>query len=127
MGTRVALGFACVALVGVACACQRAPQRAAEPGPDAGMINASAALVEASTAPTEPSRGTDTADCGEAAARSLIGQPDTPAARAALARAEGMRAVRWITPGAIVTRDVLPKRLNVIVGDDGRIQSLRCG
>ena len=35
--------------------------------------------------------------------------------------------VRVIEPGAAVTMDHVPNRLNVEIGADGRIKSVRCG
>ena len=126
MGTRFHLGLAGVALVAALGGCGRAGQSADQRSPDTTMINASAALVETPAASRDASAdSTDT--CHAAPARSFIGQPDLPATRAALAVAIGKRAVRWIKPGSAVTQDLQPGRLNVIVVEDGRIGSLRCG
>lgn len=126
MGTRLYLGFAGIAVIATLGACGRAGQSAGQTSPDTTMINASAALVETPAASRDASAGsTDT--CHAAPARSFIGQPDLPATRAALAVAIGKRAVRWIKPGSAVTQDLQPGRLNVIVVEDGRIGSLRCG
>lgn len=35
--------------------------------------------------------------------------------------------VRWIMPGSAVTQDWVPTRLNLDVGDDGRILKVWCG
>ena len=126
MGTRFCLGLACVALVAALAGCGRADQSAEQTPPDTAMINASAALVETPTGSDAVSTdGTDT--CQAARISSFIGRPDDPATRAALAAVIGKRAVRWVGPGTAVTQDMQPGRLNVIVIEDGRIGSLRCG
>lgn len=126
MGTRFCLGLACVALVAALAGCGRADQSAEQTPPDTAMINASAALVETPTGSDAVSTdGTDT--CQAARISSFIGRPDDPATRAALAAVIGKRAVRWVGPGTAVTQDMQPGRLNVIVVEDGRIGSLRCG
>ena len=126
MGTRLYLGLASVAVIATLGACGRAGQSAGQTSPDTTMINASAALVETPAASGDTSA--DSADtCQAAPARSFIGQPDLPATRAALAMAIGTSAIRWIKPGSAVTQDSQPGRLNVIVVEDGRIGSLRCG
>ena len=126
MGTRFCLGLACVALVAALAGCGRADQSAEQTPPDTAMINASAALVETPTGSDAVSTdGTDT--CHAARISSFIGRPDDPATRAALAALIGKRAVRWVGPGTAVTQDMQPGRLNVIVVEDGRIGSLRCG
>jgi len=59
--------------------------------------------------------------CGAARFRNLVGEeaatidPETLPPRA-----------RIITPDMMITQDFLPTRLNIIVGTDGRIGSLRC-
>jgi hypothetical protein len=88
------------------------------------MINASAALVDAPSGSVFADRP-DT--CQAARARNFIGRTDNPATRAALGAGVGQRVVRWIKPGTPVTQDLQPGRLNVIVVEDGRIGSLRCG
>ena len=126
MGTRFCLGLACVALVAALAGCGRADQSAEQTPPDTAMINASAALVETPTGSDAVSTdGTDT--CQAARISSFIGRPDDPATRAALAAVIGKRAVRWVGPGTAVSQDMQPGRLNVIVVEDGRIGSLRCG
>jgi hypothetical protein len=39
----------------------------------------------------------------------------------------GERTVRFIRPGTMVTKDFRPDRLNVDIGEDGRIQRFYCG
>ena len=126
MGTRLHLGLAAAALVAAAGGCGRAGQPADQSSPDTTMINASAALVNTSAA-TSDVLGDSTDTCSAANARSFVGQFDQPSIRAALAAAVGKRGIRWVRPGSAVTQDMQPGRLNVIVVEDGRIGSLRCG
>ncbi len=59
--------------------------------------------------------------CGAARFRNLIGEeaatidPETLPSRA-----------RIVTPEMMITQDFAPTRLNIIVGTDGRVGSLRC-
>lgn len=46
---------------------------------------------------------------------------------AAITATAGERALRIIRPGDAVTMDYSPSRLNVELGEDGRIKRLRCG
>ena len=39
----------------------------------------------------------------------------------------GQRTIRYIGPGDVVTMDFSPVRLNVELGEDGRIKQFRCG
>lgn len=120
MKTGKRLGVTLLALAAGLSACQR---HADPPAPDTAMINATAALVEPATA----SAAADDDGCPTDAAQQFVGKPDGASLRSALAQAAGAHPVRWITPGAAVTQDYQPDRLNVIIGDDGRVQSLRCG
>lgn len=128
MGAKACLIGACMVLFSVLCGCQNhSPARG--DGPDSGVLNASAALIDtASSQPSpEPPRDRSSVTCTLAGARDLIGQPDSPAMRAAITRMTAGQPVRWIMPGAAITPDFQQKRLNVILDEDGRIQSLRCG
>lgn len=46
---------------------------------------------------------------------------------AQIRRTSGAHSIRVIRPGDVVTMDYRPDRLNVEVGEDGRIKRLRCG
>jgi hypothetical protein len=71
--------------------------------------------------PENAEQATAADTCGAARFRNLIGEevatidPGTLPARA-----------RVITPEMMVTQDFSPTRLNIIVGTDGRVGSLRC-
>ena len=45
----------------------------------------------------------------------------------AIQKAVGHDRIRYIEPGAVVTMDLRPDRLNVEIGVDGRIKLFRCG
>ena len=47
--------------------------------------------------------------------------------KAAILEAVGERPIRYIAPGDAVTLDFSPSRLNVELGEDGRIKLFRCG
>jgi hypothetical protein len=71
--------------------------------------------------PQNPDEATRADSCGAARFRNLVGEevatidPGTLPERA-----------RIITPDMMVTQDFSPTRLNIIVGTDGRVGSLRC-
>lgn len=117
-------GIRCRVTLLVLAAGLSACQRGAEPaGPDTAMVNASAALVE----PTGATATSADADCPTSAASRFVGQPDGAALRSTVTEAARPHPVRWITPGIAVTQDYRADRLNVIIGEDGKVQSLRCG
>jgi hypothetical protein len=47
--------------------------------------------------------------------------------KASISEAVGERPIRYIAPGDAVTMDFSPSRLNVELGEDGRIKLFRCG
>jgi len=71
--------------------------------------------------PRDADEATRADTCGASRFRNLIGEeiagidPETLPARS-----------RVITPDMMITQDFSPTRLNIIVGADGRIGSLRC-
>ncbi len=85
--------------------------------------------------PSEPalrlpaSRASSSEDdpCGAAQLHELLQRHDSPAIRAAVSRFAGEAPVRWIAPGMAVTADYAPERLNLILDEDGRIATMRCG
>lgn len=83
--------------------------------------------AEDEAASAAPDGGTATDPCGATLALRLMGTPDTPALRERLKRALGHDRIRFIHPGDVVTQDLRPDRLNVMIGDDGRIGTARCG
>lgn len=75
----------------------------------------------ATAAPQTADEATRADACGASRYAHLIG---TPADR--IDRASLPPRTRVITPDMMVTMDFLAERLNVIVGTDGRVGSLRC-
>lgn len=65
--------------------------------------------------------------CGAAPLARYAGAVATDGVRATIAAAAGERRVRYIAPGDAVTHDYRIDRLNVELGEDGRIVRLRCG
>ena len=47
--------------------------------------------------------------------------------KAEISATVGERPIRYIAPGDAVTLDFSPSRLNVELGEDGRIKLFRCG
>ncbi len=62
-------------------------------------------------------------DCGAAQLQNLVGQDQSTL--------EGMsfdaQNVRIITPGTMITMDHLETRLNIAIGEDGKITRVYCG
>ncbi len=88
--------------------------------------------VPAATAqPAPPSEGTEPKpaadECGAGKLGSYLGQPATGDTLAKVRQTIGHDRIRTINPGDAVTMDFRPDRLNIEVGDDGRIKRLRCG
>lgn len=89
---------------------------------------AALAMSVAACAQTPPSSPPETAEeataqdtCGAARFASLVGTQADQIDRATLPA-----RTRIITPDVMVTQDFLAARLNIIVGTDGRVGSLRC-
>lgn len=69
-----------------------------------------------------------TADnCGAAKAQARVNSLPSKDILAAIRDDIGHTRIRVIQPGTAVTMDYAPNRLNVEVGADGRIKSIRCG
>lgn len=75
--------------------------------------------------PTFPSPADD--QCSAAELARYAGAQATEEVRATIAATLGDRRVRYIAPGDAVTQDYRIDRLNVELGEDGRIVRLRCG
>ena len=60
--------------------------------------------------------------CGEDGLQGLVGQP-----RAAFDHSVAAGPVRVLPPGAMVTMDYRPERLNVELNEDDRITRIWCG
>lgn len=65
-------------------------------------------------------------DCGAGQLGDYVGRKATDEVIAAIRAWRGDHPVRVLKPGAIVTMDYRPDRLNIEVDEDGLIKSLRC-
>ena len=72
-----------------------------------------------SAAPEEP--------CDTKALQPLIGQSATAELAAEALRLSGARALRWKPPGAMVTMDYRPDRLNISLDAQNRVTDFDCG
>lgn len=66
-------------------------------------------------------------DCGADKLGRWLNVLPTDDVKAQIAAAAGERPIRYIAPGDAVTLDFSPSRLNIELGDDGRIKLFRCG
>lgn len=65
--------------------------------------------------------------CKTEATRPLVGRPATQALGAEALRLSGVRELRWIRPGDMVTMDYRTDRLNIHLDGQGRVQRIDCG
>jgi hypothetical protein len=77
--------------------------------------------------PAEPALPPAADECGAAALDRYLNAVPTADVKAAIASAAGDRLIRYVAPGQPVTQDFRSSRLNVEMGDDGRIARFRCG
>ncbi|HEV2818862.1 MAG TPA: I78 family peptidase inhibitor [Allosphingosinicella sp.] len=57
----------------------------------------------------------------------LVGRPATPELGAEAQRRSGAARLRWIRPGDMVTMDFSPRRLNIHLDAQGRVDHFACG
>ncbi|HEX8055255.1 MAG TPA: I78 family peptidase inhibitor [Novosphingobium sp.] len=78
--------------------------------------------------PSESAKPEPAADeCGASKLGSYMGQAAGADTMAKIKQTIGHERIRTINPGDAVTMDFRPDRLNVEVGEDGRIKRLHCG
>ncbi|MBV1687423.1 hypothetical protein KRR38_06960 [Novosphingobium sp. G106] len=78
--------------------------------------------------PSESAKPEPAADeCGASKLGSYMGQAAAADTMVKIKQTIGHERIRTINPGDAVTMDFRPDRLNVEVGEDGRIKRLRCG
>lgn len=78
--------------------------------------------------PSESAKPEPAADeCGASKLGSYMGQAAAADTMAKIKQTIGHDRIRTINPGDAVTMDFRPDRLNLEVGEDGRIKRLRCG
>ena len=64
--------------------------------------------------------------CSPATLGQYAGQPATAELGAAMLRANGKTAIRWVQPGMAVTMDFREDRLTVYVDAKGRVERASC-
>ncbi len=87
----------------------------------AGAALALAACAHAPPATQAPEEAAQPDTCGMAAYQTYVGGPVSAIDQASLPQ-----GTRVITPDMAVTMDFRAERLNIMVGTDGRVGSLRC-
>jgi len=92
-------------------------------GTSAIILILALALASGPALADQPGPGDGAPDaCGAAAFTGLLGQPE-----AALADVVLPPRARVLHPGDVMTMDHNPERLNIDIGEDGAIASIRCG
>lgn len=89
------------------------------PGPEAGAPETGGS--------TQPSPEPAADECGADKLGSYLNQLPTTDAMDKIRKAIGHDRIRAINPGDMVTQDLRPDRLNIEIGEDGRIKRFRCG
>lgn len=85
------------------------------------LLALAAPLALAACLADEPATMPDDDACGASALQHLVGQPQSVL--------DGMsfpEGTRILPPGAPMTMDFRPDRLNIFIGEDGRIERLQC-
>lgn len=72
-----------------------------------------------------PAPGND--ECGASGLSSLLNSLPTDDVMTRIRASVGDTPIRTIRPGSAVTMDFRPDRLNIELGEDGRIKLFRCG
>lgn len=77
--------------------------------------------------PTPESGEADDSQCGPDKLARWLNVLPTETVKADIAETVGERPIRYYTQGDPITMDFSPARLNVELGEDGRIKLFRCG
>jgi len=86
-----------------------------------------AGCIPPAAPPSPPPLETDADQCGAGKLGAYLGQLPASDAMDRIRAEVGERPIRTIRPGEAVTMDFAPARLNIEVGEDGRIKRFRCG
>lgn len=92
--------------------------------------SAMAAAGDLGRPPAQPAQlvaVTENDTCNMRQARRFIGMRYTSTLREQLARAILHNRIRLIRPGAVVTQELRPDRINLFLDDSGEIMTIRCG
>jgi hypothetical protein len=92
------------------------------PGPATGTPGTDAAATASPPASPEPEADA----CGAGKLGRYLNLLPTSDAMDAIRKAVGHERIRAINPGDAVTMDMRPDRLNIEIGEDGRIKHFRC-
>jgi hypothetical protein len=93
---------------------------------EVAMTETSAPPGPETTPTTEPGEAEDSA-CGADKLDRWLNALPTDDVKAAISKTVGERPIRYYTRGDPITMDFSPARLNVELGEDGRIKLFRCG
>lgn len=109
-------------------ACGPADERVPMPSGTPAPLSTDQPAPPSGSAQPKPGAVTPAADeCGADRLGGYLNQPATSDTLAKIRAAAGHERIRTIRPGDAVTMDFRPDRLNIEIGDDGRIKRLRCG
>lgn len=93
----------------------------------AAMVAGGKEMASRPVQPVNRNDGAQLDTCGQQAAQRLMGLLVTPQVRTELQKSIRHDRMRIVRPGAVITQDVRPDRLNLIVDDSGRLVAARCG
>lgn len=68
-----------------------------------------------------------TALCNDSGLAVFIGQRGSVEVRARMLAQSGARLVRWVAFGSMITMEYSPERLTVVLDQNNRVESARCG
>ena len=98
-----------------------APPPTSQPAPPSGSPEPKPGASQPPAVPPEDDA------CGAAKLTDYLNRLPTDDVTTGIAQTVGHDRIRTIKPGDAVTMDFRPDRLNVEIGEDGRIQRIRCG
>jgi hypothetical protein len=91
----------------------------------AGVMAMTMACATTTPEPDVPDH--NSGSCDAAPAQGLVGREATQALAAEALRLTGAKRLRWLPPGAIVTMEFSPDRLNIEYDARMRVTAIRCG
>ena len=92
-----------------------------------GSGSASAPSSSSGSLASGTSRDTAPGRCNADAVQDLVGQEYSERAAENARTRAGASTLRALMPGQVMTMEYRPTRLTVVVGDNRRVQSVRCG
>lgn len=91
------------------------------------IVLAALALAGCSTVADKPASNPEEAMCNLTPLKRFVGQVSTPAINAEAQKLSGAESLRMKPPGAMVTMDYRPDRLNISLDEKNRITAFDCG